>query len=239
MADGRVGRAATELILKAKPEALVALVTINERPWPDLSLPQTCNQYTWAAANVTNGHSLLQSERLDILILAWWPHLLKGDLLTVAPIILNTHPSYLPYGRGKDPNFWAIVEGRPFGVTIHHVNASIDGGDVAFQKEIPVSWEDNGRSLYERAINEMTSLFSKSLPQILYGEIPRQPQVAEAARIHFRRELEAASRLSLDETMTVRRLLNLLRARTFPPYPACRFTDGESEFEVRIEIKRR
>jgi methionyl-tRNA formyltransferase len=238
MGDGRVGRAAVELLLKTEPEALVTLVTINERPWPDISLPQTCKQRSWASVSASGGHRVLQLERLDVLVLAWWPHLLKGDLLTVAPLILNTHPSYLPHGRGKDPNFWALAEGCPFGVTIHHVNEGIDEGDIAFQQVIPVSWEDNGRSLYEKAVNEMIALFSESLTKILYGEIPRKPQAADAASIHFQHELEPASRLVLDEVVTVRGLLNLLRARTFPPNPACRFTDGDDEFEVRIEIKR-
>lgn len=195
--DGWVGRAAVELLLKTEPEALVTLVTTNERPWPDISLPQTCRQHSWASVSAPGGHRLLELERLDVLVLAWWPHLLKGDLLTVAPIILNTHPSYLPHGREKDPNFWALVEGRPFGVTIYHVNEGIDGGDIAFQQAIPVSREDNGRSLHEKAVNETIALSSESLTKILYGEIRRKPQAADAANIHFRRELEPASRLVL------------------------------------------
>lgn len=111
--------------------------------------------------------------------------MLKGGILDAAPVILNTHPSLLPYCRGKDPNFWAIVESVPFGVTLHHVNAAIDAGEIAFQKEIPVSWSDTGGTLYHKALTEMVELFAEALPTIVHGEIPRIPQ-SDVGSLHYR-----------------------------------------------------
>jgi hypothetical protein len=45
--------------------------------------------------------------------------------------------------------------------------------------------------------------------------------------------------IDLEKTYTARDLLNLLRARTFPGYRACTFSDGEASYEVRVEIKRK
>src|SRR6266480_5194701 len=113
----------------------------------------------------------------EIVILAWWPHILKGELLDLGQrLMLNLHPSLLPHGRGKDPNFWAIVEERPFGVTIHHVDAGIDAGEIAFQREIPHGWEDTGKTLYEKAIAALVDLFCANYPRIAACDVPRIAQ---------------------------------------------------------------
>jgi methionyl-tRNA formyltransferase len=173
-----------------------------------------------------------------VLVLCWWPHLIKGPLLRLGRQTLNMHPSLLPHCRGKDPNFWCLVEGRPFGVTIHHVDESVDGGAIAFQAGIPVSWEDTGETLYRKAEAAMIALFRQSYHAIATGSVPSIPQEPSQGSLHRRAELDAASRLDLDATYSLREVLNRLRARTFAPHPACRFADGEEVYEVRVTIRK-
>lgn len=177
--------------------------------------------------------------RPDDLLLVWWPHILREPLLSL-PVrsLLNTHPSLLPHNRGKHPNFWSLVEGRPFGVTIHHINNSVDGGDVAFQLPIPVTWEDTGGTLYQKAKEATVQLFIKSYPEIRTGRIPRHRQELATGSFHLGRELEPASVIELDRQYSARELLNLIRARTFPPYSGVRFQDGTAHYQVRISIQR-
>jgi methionyl-tRNA formyltransferase len=173
----------------------------------------------------------------DLCLLAWWPYLLDEPTLKTPTLgSLNFHPSLLPHGRGKAPNFWSLVEGTPFGVTIHWVDAGIDSGDIAFQREISVAWEDTGASLYRRALENMFDLFVDSYPRIATGDIPRVPQ--PAARCHYQRELDEASRIDPDCSYTGRELLNLLRARTFPPHPGAWFEEQGVRYEVRVDIRR-
>lgn len=183
--------------------------------------------------------ALLRELSVDVGLLAWWPRIVRQEVID-APTngLLNLHPSLLPHCRGKDPNFWAIVEGAPFGVTLHFVDAGIDTGPIAFQAEIPVSWEDTGGSLYAKAQAAAVTLVEHSLDAILAGEVPRRAQEPTAGSFHLRNELDGASRLDLDAPTTARAVLDLLRARTFPPHPAVRFTDGGTEYEARVEIRR-
>lgn len=172
----------------------------------------------------------------DLCVLAWWPYILKTDVLSVPQVgCLNFHPSLLPHGRGKAPNFWALCHDTPFGVTIHWVDEGIDSGDIAFQREIPVSWPDTGRTLYQKSLDALVELFEEHWPAIRSGEIPRIPQ-AERSVCHFQRELEDASRIDLDATYTGRDLLNLLRARTFEPHPGAWFEEDGQRFQIRISI---
>ena len=176
---------------------------------------------------------------LDLIILAWWPYIIKPELIRIPRLgCLNFHPSLLPYNRGKHYNFWAIVEGAPFGVTIHWVDAAVDCGDIAFQSRIETTWEDTGATLYAKAQEEVVRLFTEKFPEIMAGRIPRVPQDLARGSVHRARELEEASRIELDKAYPARTLLNLLRARTFPPHPAASFTDGDERYEARIEIKR-
>jgi len=181
----------------------------------------------------------LRALDLDLIVLAWWPYILKPELIGIPRLgCLNFHPSFLPYNRGKHYNFWAIVEDAPFGVTIHWVDAAVDCGDIAFQSRIETTWEDTGATLYFKAQEEIVRLFMEKFPEIKVGRIPRIPQDLARGSVHRARELEEASRIELDQSYTARALLNLVRARTFQPHPAASFIDEGKRYEVRIEIKR-
>jgi methionyl-tRNA formyltransferase len=180
---------------------------------------------------------LLGSLDIDILILAWWPYIIKDPLIGLPGIgTLNFHPSYLPHNRGKHYNFWALVEEAPFGVSLHFIDESIDSGDIAFQSRISTSWQDTGETLYHKAQTAILRLFEENFPAIKQGDIPRQPQDLKQGSFHRSDELEPASEILLDKKYTGRELLNILRARTFPPHPGCRFTDQGETFEVRVQI---
>ena len=174
----------------------------------------------------------------DLGILAWWPYLIKPTLMGIPKRgCLNFHPSLLPYNRGKHPNFWSLVEESPFGASIHWIDAGIDSGAVAFQKPIKKNWEDTGKTLHEKARREMVALFREHFHSIVQGHIPCQPQNLAKGSFHLGKELKPASQIILDQAYPARYLLNLLRARTFPPHPAAWFEEDGKRFEVNIQIK--
>jgi len=180
----------------------------------------------------------LRALKLDLIVLAWWPYILKRELIEIPRLgCLNFHPSFLPYNRGKHYNFWAIVEGAPFGVTLHWVEEEVDCGDIAFQSAIQTTWEDTGATLYHKAQEEIVRLFKEKFPEIQAGRIPRVPQDLSQGSFHRATELDEASRIELDKSYIARDLLNVLRARTFPPHPAAWFTDNGKRYEARIDIK--
>lgn len=175
----------------------------------------------------------------EYLLLLWWPSIVGNDLLALpSKSTINTHPSFLPYCRGKDPNFWAIVDDVPFGVTMHEVTADIDSGSIISQLQIEKTWLDNGQTLYEKSKQEMVTLFKRTYPTLRTGSYTVIEQDSATASIHYRRELESTSRIELDKSYTGRQFINLLRARTFPPHPACWFRSDGEDYEVTISIKR-
>jgi methionyl-tRNA formyltransferase len=177
----------------------------------------------------------------DFGFLAWWPFIISSSLIEMPKSgFINTHPSMLPYNRGKHYNFWALVEQAPFGVSLHFVEKGIDCGDVVAQTPIVYGWEDNGGTLYQKATQAMVELFKNTYPILREGRISRQSQDLGRGTFHFSNELDSASYINLDAQYRARDLLNLLRARTFPEKPSCWFKDEDGvEFEVRIEIRKK
>lgn len=179
----------------------------------------------------------LRGLNLDLVVLAWWPYILKESIIRIPRLgCLNFHPSYLPYNRGRNYNFWTLVEDTPFGVTLHFVDKGVDTGDIAFQSRIDKTWEDTGETLYRKAQSEMLRLFKDSWPLIKRGAIPRTPQDRSRGNFHKAAELEPASRIDLEAQYQARDLLNLIRARTFPPHPGAWFMENGEKYEVRIQI---
>jgi methionyl-tRNA formyltransferase len=85
----------------------------------------------------------------------------------------------------------------------------------------------------------MLKLVHETYPTLRGLDFETRRQDLAAGTFHRGSELEPASSIALDQTCVARDLLNRLRARTFPGYPACTFADGEDVYEVRVEIKRK
>jgi methionyl-tRNA formyltransferase len=201
----------------------------------------------WPAAEILSPADLERSDRLDRLaassprlgILAWWPRLLKGRILSIpSGGWLNLHPSYLPHNRGKNPNFWCLVDGTPCGVSLHYADPGVDRGDVLAQEQIEVSWEDTGETIYLKSRDLMVDLFVRRFDDVLTGRLPRQPQREGAGSVHRSGQMEEASCIDLDGSFTARELFNIIRARMFPPHPTAFFYDRDRKYSVTIVIKR-
>lgn len=183
--------------------------------------------------------SKLFSYEVELILLAWWPFIIKEPVLSIPKIgVINFHPSLLPYNRGKNYNFWTIVEDSPFGVSIHFVDEKIDAGDIIFQAEIKKDWTDTGESLYKKAKEAMLNLFYDKYKEIRDGKYNRIPQDQSKVSFRLANEMIKLSKIELDTTYTARELLNLLRAKSFPPYPGIWFEENGEKYEVVINIKK-
>ncbi len=177
---------------------------------------------------------------VDLGLLCWWPKIISQEIISLSRNgFINTHPSLLPFNRGKNYNFWTLVDETPFGVSIHQVDSGIDTGPVLFQKTIPYDWTDTGETLFHRAQSEMISLFIEHYQNIRTLSFNSIPQDNKKSTMHYQSDMVSASKLELDQKFTMRKLINLLRARTFSGHPACSFKEDGVEYEVRIKITKK
>lgn len=159
---------------------------------------------------------LVKDHEITTVVCLWWEYILK--LLPKLDInIINTHPSYLPFNRGKYPYYWSIVEGTPFGVTIHKVDEGVDTGGILWQRLISVSPTDTGETLYRSGCYEMTYLFLDHAHEIVHERFPVPIRQDEwSATAHTKKEFVSQPwDVTTKLNCSVVELLDELRARTF------------------------
>jgi methionyl-tRNA formyltransferase len=240
LADGHVGAEIARWLIANFYDDLGLIVTTADNEIAALADGLQVRSVVFQSSEQVT--DFISNERLsfDLGLLAWWPKIIRQPLLTLPRRgMINTHPSLLPYGRGKHYNFWSIVDRVPFGVSLHRVDEGIDSGDIVAQAELSYDWEDTGASLYRKATEAMLRLVQETYPSLRSLDFQTRPQELDAGTFHRAAELDAASVIDLDGSYVARDLLNLLRARTFPGYPACSFSDAGDVYEVRVDIERK
>lgn len=235
LADGIVGAKITAFLIKNYENDLALVVTTQKN---EIYRNAQEKKIPVALFDQNNILSQLKTD-IDLGVLAWWPKIIKSPLLNLPKLgFINTHPSLLPYNRGKHYNFWALVEQAPFGVTLHFVDSGIDTGPIVAQQKIHYDWCDTGETLYKKAQEAIYELFCNTYPILRTGQFQCKPQDPHAGSFHRASELGPASKIDLDANYRARDLLNLLRARTFSGYPGCWFEEGGVRYEISINIKK-
>ena len=183
-----------------------------------------------------SGLASIQALAPDTALSLYWATMLKPTFLAISKRTINLHMSYLPYNRGANPNVWAIVEGTPAGVTLHDIDAGQDTGAIIAQKKVEVTSVDTGKTVYERSVAAAVELFKEAWPGIRSGTVRAKVQ-STGGTSHLRKDYRKLDTIDLDVPTTARKVIDHLRAKTFPPFPGARFTDKDGKLvEVRIEL---
>jgi len=146
----------------------------------------------------------------------------------------NMHGSLLPKYRGRAPVNWMLVNGeREAGVTLHHMVARADAGDIVGQRGIAIDDDDTALTLYRKLVPLGVRLINEFHPQIVVGGAPRRPMnIAEGS--YFGRRRPADGRI--DWNWPARRIFNLVRAVTHPYPGAFTTVDGRKLIVWRAAI---
>lgn len=172
----------------------------------------------------------------DIAVSIFFGYILRPSFLSLFPQgVVNLHPSLLPYNRGASPNIWGIVGRTPAGVTLHQVDKGVDTGPILAQREVQTLPTDTGKSLYERLERECVRLFQEAWPRLIAGELEPQPQRGEPTT-HRAADVGRIDEIDLDVSYKAGDLINILRARTFPPYHGAYFVQDGQKVYLRLEL---
>lgn len=238
LADGQVGAECVEWLIAHYRSDLELIVTVSENAISAAAREAGVRTTVFGGSESLAAMIGEYCQPPDLGLLLWWPNIIKAPLIALPRLgFINTHPSLLPYNRGKHYNFWAIVEQAPFGVTLHKVEEGIDTGPIIAQSRLSYGWEDTGETLFLRARQAMIQLLKESYGSLRAGKITLLPQDLEKGSFHRADEIDKASWIDLDNPTTPRDLLNRIRARVFPGRPSCRFEDDGRAYEVTVSIK--
>lgn len=167
---------------------------------------------------------------------------LPKAVLDLFPLgIINIHTGYLPYNRGNYPNVWPIIDGTPAGASLHYMDEGIDTGPVIVGEQVPVEPWDTGESLHRKLQGKGVELFRQQWGQVvaeakLGRRVPAEV-LTEQGTSHKRADVDALDALSHGgvelSDQSLGHVLNVLRARTFPPYRGAWFEAKDSAGKVR------
>jgi len=115
----------------------------------------------------------LQSAGVDLIVLAGFMRVLKGDFLRAFEgRIVNIHPSLLPSFPGLEAWKQALDYGvKAAGCTVHFVDAGVDSGAIIGQQTVPVLDNDTPESLHQRIHAAEHELYPKCVAALARQEI--------------------------------------------------------------------
>jgi len=92
--------------------------------------------------------------------------------------IINLHTGLSPYSRGANCNLYMILESQPelVGVTIHHINAGIDSGDIIRSAQVPMEPADNFETIDVRSFHLGIELLLEAARDLIAGRAQRVAQ---------------------------------------------------------------
>jgi methionyl-tRNA formyltransferase len=173
--------------------------------------------------------------RPSILYSFFYRKLLPEELLRIAPLgSFNLHTSLLPKYRGRSPINWMIIHGeKQAGVTLHHMIARADAGDIVAQRAVDISEGDTALTLYRKLLPLAASIMREYHPLIAAGRAPRRAQDLRQGSYFGRRRPEDGR---IDWNWPARRIYNLIRGVTHPYPGAFCFVEGRKlmVWEARV-----
>jgi UDP-4-amino-4-deoxy-L-arabinose formyltransferase / UDP-glucuronic acid dehydrogenase (UDP-4-keto-hexauronic acid decarboxylating) len=160
---------------------------------------------------------IMRAAQPDFIFSFYYRSLLPQAVLSLARKgAYNLHGSLLPQYRGRAPVNWALVHGeKTTGVTLHHMAARADAGDIVAQERIAIAYADTAYSLQMKLVKKARAMLRKQLPMIARGHADRTPQDISKGSYYGRRGPEDGR---IDWAQPAESVRNLVRAVS-KPYP--------------------
>ena len=189
-----------------------------------------------SALRSAEGVAWLANHEPDWFVSVYFGYILNSQALGIPRNgAINLHPALLPFNRGAYPNVWSIVDHTPAGVTLHFMDPNVDTGDIIAQQEVPVYPIDTGAALYARLEEAALALFKEAWPAICTHTFHRKAQIGSGT-LHRISDVARIDRIDPDEKMRAGDLVDIIRARTFPPYRGAYLDLGDRRIYLRLEL---
>lgn len=127
--------------------------------------------------------AIVQELAPELTVVAAYGKILPDDILNAPKYgSINVHSSILPKYRGAAPINWAILSGETeTGVTIMHMAAELDAGDIISVARTAIGEEEDAGALTTRLSELGAQLLSETVANIAEGKAARTPQDGAAS----------------------------------------------------------
>jgi len=147
---------------------------------------------------------------------------------------VNIHPGYNPYNRGWYPHIFSICNKLPTGATLHIMDEEIDHGSIIFQEKIDIYDWETSLDVYNKILELEIKIIDNYIEKIIHNEFETKELKSEG-NINTKQDFDKLCKLDLEEKLTMKEAIDILRALTHPPYKNAYFID-EDKNKIYVKI---
>ncbi|MBI3820022.1 MAG: formyltransferase [Planctomycetes bacterium] len=172
----------------------------------------------------------LKSYDADYLFSVYYRKMIAPAILEIFPKgAYNLHGSLLPHYRGRAPVNWVLVEGQiETGVTMHHMVAKPDAGDLVDQEWVPIEDDESASTLYQKLVDASVNVWDRCLGWFERGKAPRFTQDLTKGCYRGGRTPEDGK---INFAWPAKRCFDLIRGVTHP-YPGAFAMAGQQKYYI-------
>lgn len=172
--------------------------------------------------NINEDHSIqyIKNKEPDLIYCFGWSQLISNAIINIPTLgVIGFHPAELPYNRGRHPIIWALALGlKRTASTFFFITEGADDGDIVSQVKIPIEYDDNACTLYNKIMENAVIQIKTITEQFISDNIVRIPQDNSIAN-YWRKRTEKDG--IIDWRMSAKSIYYLVRALTKPYDGAC------------------
>jgi len=178
---------------------------------------QNINVITTNDINSKKTKTSIRALKPDYIFVLGWSQILDQELLEIPSAgVIGSHPSDLPYGAGRAPVPWSILEGlSKSAVTFFQMVSDVDAGKIYLKKSFSIPGEADSKILYNLVSENLAAGFVEIYQKILVKELKGVEQNMKSRFVRARRIYEDGF---LDFNKSCVEIKRLIRATT-SPYP--------------------
>ena len=225
-----------QTLLKHKVD-IIGVITKKESKFNSdfVDLSPICeeNNLKYYYVNNINGiesMEFIRELKPDIGLCLGWSQLLKPEVLDLFPKgVVGFHPAALPQNRGRHPIIWALALGLSETASgFFMLDAGADTGQILSQIKVPILYEDNARTLYDRIMDTARVQLLDLWDSIRNGLVSSVDIENQRENTWRKRNKDDGK---IDWRMSSANIYNLVRALT-QPYVGAHFEYDSREYKI-------
>ena len=230
-----IGKKILDILRKDKNLEIIYCIKVKCKKGPNkISFDKNQKQKSW-----NNIYKKLKKSDNFTIITAWWGFIIPSKILNLSnKETINLHPSFLPFGKGKYSNIWAILNNEPYGSTLSSLGNGIDNGKIYVQKKINYDLSHTAENLYDNSLKNLIDLFKKNYKRILSGKI-KLKKIRNKGSYYSSKKIINIRKLYLGKKYYLSDLIKRINACTFSGYPKAYFKKNKKKYTLELKVSKR
>lgn len=148
--------------------------------------------YRTDSINSRKAKNFLRNIAPDVLFILGWSEIIDDELINIVKrYVVGSHPSDLPYGAGRAPITWTILEDlNQSAVSFFFANSKADGGDIILKRNFNIPLRPTAEILYNIVACELGKGFVEIYQNIQSKKIRSYKQDLSKRTVRRKRNYE-------------------------------------------------